>query len=86
MTSLFFQVRSVPAALYKSLGGFATNSVNLTKLESYVTGDSFNVAQFYAEIEGHPREAPVARALEELTYFSSTMRILGTYKAHPFRG
>lgn len=86
MTSLFFQVRSVPAALYKSLGGFATNSVNLTKLESYVTGDSFNVAQFYAEIEGHPSEAHVARALEELTYFSSTMRILGTYKAHPFRG
>ena len=86
MTSLFFQVRSVPAALYKSLGGFATNGVNLTKLESYVTGERFNVAQFYAEIEGHPSEVHVARALEELTYFSSTMRILGAYKAHPFRG
>ncbi len=85
MTAMFFQVRSVPAALYKALGGFATNGVNITKLESYVTGERFNIAQFYAEIEGHPSELHVARALEELTYFSSTVRILGVFKAHAFR-
>ena len=85
MVALFFQLRSVPAALYKSLGGFATNGVNITKLESYITDASFTVAQFYAEIEGHPAQLPVARALEELEYFTSTNRILGTFPAAPFR-
>ena len=80
------RVRSVPAALYKVMGGFATNGVNITKLESYISGERFNVAQFYVEIEGHPADLPVARALEELDYFSTSMRILGAFPAHPFRG
>ena len=86
MTSFIFQVRSAPGALYKSLGGFATNGVNLTKLESYITDASFTVAQFYAEIEGHPAHRGVANAFEELQFFSTTIRILGTYPRHPFRG
>ena len=86
MTSLIFQVRSVPGALYKALGGFATNGINITKLESYITDASFTVAQFYAEIEGHPAERNVANAFEELQFFSSTLRVLGTYPRHPFRG
>ena len=85
MTSLIFQVRSVPASLYKSLGGFATNSVNITKLESYIVDASFTVAQFYAEIEGHPAEKNVDLAFDELQYFSSKMKIIGTYPKHPFR-
>ena len=85
MTSFIFQVRSVPAALYKALGGFATNGVNITKLESYLSGEHFSVALFYAEIEGHPADLPVARALEELDYFTTRMRTLGVYKAHAFR-
>jgi len=85
MTSLVFQVRSVPAALYKSLGGFATNSINITKLESYITDASFTVAQFYAEIEGHPSDRHVDMALDELQYFSAKMKILGTYPANAFR-
>jgi prephenate dehydratase len=75
MTSLLFRVRNVPAALYKALGGFATNGVNMTKLESYQLGGSFNATQFYADIEGHPEERRVRIALEEL----------GVYPAHPFR-
>ena len=86
MTSLVFQVRSVPGALYKALGGFATNGVNITKLESYITDSSFTVAQFYAEIEGHPADRGVANAFEELQFFSNTIRVLGTYPRHPFRG
>ena len=86
MTSLIFQVRSVPGALYKALGGFATNGVNLTKLESYITHENFAVAQFYAEIEGHPAERGVANAFEELQFFSTTIRVLGTYPRHRFRG
>ena len=86
MTSLIFQVRSVPGALYKALGGFATNGINITKLESYITDASFTVAQFYAEIEGHPADRNVANAFEELQFFSSTFRVLGTYPRHPFRG
>ena len=86
MTSIVFQVRSVPGALYKALGGFATNGVNITKLESYITDESFSVAQFYAEIEGHPANRNVANAFEELQFFSSTLRVLGTYPRHPFRG
>ena len=86
MVSLIFTVRSVPAALYKALGGFATNGVNITKLESYISGERFNVAQFYAEIEGHPADLNVARALEELDYFSTSLRIMGAFPAHPYRG
>ena len=85
MTALVFQVRSVPAALYKAMGGFATNGVNITKLESYITGERFSVARFYAEMEGHPADLAVARALEELDYFSSQVRILGAFPADDFR-
>ncbi len=85
MTSFIFRVRNVPAALYKALGGFATNSVNMTKLESYQLEGSFNATMFYADIEGHPAERSVQLALEELSFFSSTVRILGTYKAHKYR-
>ncbi len=85
MTSLVFRVRSVPAALYKALGGFATNGVNITKLESYIIDGGFTVAQFYADIEGHPDQRPVRLALEELSFFSREVRILGVYPAHSFR-
>ena len=85
MTAMIFQARSVPAALYKALGGFATNGINITKLESYVDGERFNVARFYTEIEGHPADPAVARALEELNYFSADTRILGAFPAHAFR-
>ncbi|MGI9336576.1 MAG: prephenate dehydratase [Gammaproteobacteria bacterium] len=85
MTSFVFQVRSVPAALYKSLGGFATNGVNITKLESYIVDENFTVAQFYAEIEGHPSNVNVSHALDELQYFSKTMKVLGVYPRNPFR-
>ncbi|MFC6198689.1 prephenate dehydratase [Ponticaulis profundi] len=79
VTSLFFTVRNVPAALYKGLGGFATNGVNVTKLESYLTGGSFTAAQFYAEFEGHPDERPVQLALEELGFFSTQIKVLGVF-------
>ena len=79
-----FQVRSVPAALYKALGGFATNGVNITKLESYIVDASFTVAQFYAEFEGHVEHRLVKLALEELEFFSEEVSILGVYPAHPF--
>jgi len=85
ITSLVFRVRSVPAALYKALGGFATNGVNITKLESYIIDGSFTVAQFYADVEGHPDLRPVRLALEELSFFSREVRIMGVYPAHPFR-
>lgn len=85
ITSLIFQVRSVPAALYKALGGFATNGVNTVKLESYITDSAFTVAQFYSEIEGHVAERRVDYALQELQYFTTRMKILGVYPAHPFR-
>lgn len=85
MTSFVFQVRSVPAALYKALGGFATTGVNITKLESYIIDSSFTVAQFYAEIEGHPSDTLVSHAFDELQYFSTKLRVLGTYPKHPFR-
>jgi len=85
ITSFVFRVRSVPAALYKALGGFATNGVNLTKLESYILDGNFTVAQFYADIEGHPDERLVRLALEELSFFSREVRILGVYPADPFR-
>ena len=85
VTSIVFQVRSVPAALYKALGGFATNGVNITKLESYIVDASFTVAQFYAEFEGHVEHRLVKLALEELEFFSEEVSILGVYPAHPFR-
>ena len=79
MTSFVFNVRNVPAALYKAMGGFATNGVNMTKLESYQLGGEFTATQFYAEIEGHPDDANVKLALEELAFFSKEVRILGVY-------
>jgi prephenate dehydratase len=85
MTTLVFRLRSIPAGLYKALGGFATNGVNMTKLESYMVGDNFNVVQFYADIEGHPDDPAVARALDELDYFTSNVTILGVYPADPRR-
>jgi prephenate dehydratase len=85
VTSFVFRVRNVPAALYKALGGFATNGVNMTKLESYQLEGSFNATMFYADIEGHPDERPVALAMEELHFFSSEVTVLGTYPASPFR-
>ena len=85
ITSFIFRVRNVPAALYKALGGFATNGVNMTKLESYQLEGTFNASQFYADIEGHPASRHVRLALEELEFFTSELKILGVYKAHPYR-
>jgi len=86
ITTFVFRVRSVPAALYKALGGFATNGVNITKLESYIIDGSFTVAQFHADIEGHPEDRMVRLALEELSFFSREVKILGVYPASDFRG
>ena len=85
MTSFVFQVRNIPAALYKAMGGFATNGVNMTKLESYMVNGSFNATQFYADIEGHPDDPGVRRALDELEYFTAEIRMLGVYPADPRR-
>jgi prephenate dehydratase len=85
ITTFVFQVRNIPAALYKALGGFATNSVNMTKLESYMIEGNFFATQFYADVEGHPDDRNLALALEELEFFSSHFKILGVYGAHPFR-
>lgn len=85
ITTFVFRVRNVPAALYKVLGGFATNGVNMTKLESYQPGGSFQATQFYADIEGHPEQKNVRLALEEIQFFASSFTILGVYPAHPFR-
>lgn len=85
VTSFIFRVRNIPAALYKALGGFATNGVNMSKLESYMVEGQFSATQFYAEVDGHPDEPGLARAFDELGYFSREVRILGTYPAHPFR-
>jgi prephenate dehydratase len=85
VTSFVFRVRNIPAALYKALGGFASNGVNMTKLESYMLGGNFHATQFYADIEGAPEDRSVQLALEELAFFSEELRILGTYPAHPFR-
>ena len=81
VTTFVFRVRNLPAALYKALGGFATNGINMTKLESYQIGGSFSATQFYADIEGHPHDPAVARALEELRFFSAEYRNLGVYRA-----
>jgi len=85
MTSLFFCVRNIPSALYKALGGFASSAVNLTKIESYQIGAGLNPSRFYVEIEGHPDDPRVALALQELHFFSSEVRVLGTYPAHSHR-
>ena len=85
MTSFVFEVRSVPAALYKALGGFATNGVNIVKLESYMLGGRFNQTQFYADVDGHPDDSGLRFALEELQFFTRNFRLLGVYPAHPFR-
>lgn len=85
MMSFIFQVRNVPAALYKAMGGFATNGVNMTKLESYQLDGSFKATQFWADIEGHPEDKSVQLALEELEFYSSDVNLLGTYPRHSFR-
>ncbi len=85
ITSLLFRVRNIPAALYKALGGFATNGVNMTKLESYMIGGHFSATGFYADVEGHPDARLVKLALEELDFYSSEVKVLGVYPAHPFR-
>jgi prephenate dehydratase len=85
MTTFVFRVRNIPAALYKAMGGFATNGVNMTKLESYMVDGSFTATQFYADIEGHPEDSNVRLALEELAYFTSFLKVLGTYPADPAR-
>jgi len=85
MTSFVFEVRSVPAALYKAMGGFATNGVNITKLESYMLGGRFSQTQFYADVEGHPDDQALRFALEELQFFTRNFHMLGVYPAHPFR-
>src|SRR5205085_11026269 len=85
ITTFLFRVRNVPAALYKALGGFATNGVNMTKLESYMIEGNFFATQFYADVEGHPEDPQLKLALEELGFFSTEMKILGVYPAHPFR-
>jgi prephenate dehydratase len=85
VTSFIFNVRNLPAALYKALGGFATNGVNMTKLESYMVGGHFAATQFLAEVDGHPEDPGLARALEELAFFTTDVKILGVYPADAFR-
>jgi len=86
ITTFTFRVRNIPAALYKAMGGFATNGVNMTKLESYMVGGSFTATEFYADIEGHPEDPAVARAMEELAYFTTHLHVLGVYPADRRRG
>ena len=85
VTSFTFRVRNIPAALYKALGGFATNGVNMTKLESYMENGAFTATFFYAEVDGRPDDPPLGRALEELGFFSDHLEVLGVYEADPFR-
>jgi prephenate dehydratase len=85
VTSFVFRVKNLPAALYKAMGGFATNGVNMTKLESYMVDGEFFATQFLADVEGHPDDPPVQRAFEELQFYTREFRILGAYKAHPYR-
>ena len=85
VTTFVFRVRNLPAALYKALGGFATNGVNMTKLESYMVDGNFFATQFYADVDGHPDDRGLAFALEELKFFSREFRIMGVYPGHPFR-
>ena len=81
ITTFTFRVRNIPAALYKAMGGFATNGVNMTKLQSYMGGGTFTATEFYADIEGHPEDANVKLALEELAYFTDHIRLMGVYPA-----
>ncbi|MFN6955783.1 MAG: prephenate dehydratase, partial [Acetobacteraceae bacterium] len=85
VTTFVFRVRNIPAALYKALGGFATNGVNMTKLESYMLGGHFSATQFLCDVDGHPDSPPLKRAFEELAFFSREFRVLGAYPAHRFR-
>jgi prephenate dehydratase len=85
VTSFIFNVRNLPASLYKALGGFATNGVNMTKLESYMVGAEFTATQFLAEVDGHPEDIGLKRALEELAFFTTDVKILGVYPADPYR-
>jgi prephenate dehydratase len=85
VTTFVFRVRNLPAALYKALGGFATNGVNMTKLEAYMVNGEFTATMFLADVEGHPADPPLARALEELEFFTDELTVLGVYPAHPFR-
>lgn len=85
VTSFVFRVRNIPAALYKALGGFATNGINMSKLESYMVEGQFTATQFYAEVDGHPDDPALERALTELDYFSRELTVIGVYPAHPFR-
>jgi prephenate dehydratase len=85
VTSFVFKVRNLPAALYKALGGFATNGVNMTKLESYMEGGAFTATFFYAEVDGRPEDRPLALAFDELKFFSDKFEVLGVYPADPFR-
>ncbi|HEY0331061.1 MAG TPA: prephenate dehydratase [Rhodopseudomonas sp.] len=85
VTTFVFRVRNLPAALYKAMGGFATNGVNMTKLESYMVDGNFFATQFYADVDGHPEDRNLAFALDELKFFSREFRIVGVYPAHPFR-
>jgi prephenate dehydratase len=85
VTTLIFQVRNLPAALYKALGGFATNGINMTKLESYMVDGHFSATMFYSDVEGHPDDPALKRALDELAFFSKELKILGVYPAHDFR-
>ncbi|MBI1214574.1 MAG: prephenate dehydratase [Alphaproteobacteria bacterium] len=86
LTSLLFQVRNIPAALYKALGGFSTNGINITKLESYLAGNKFHSALFYCEFEGHPDDVAFQHAIDELRFFAADIRMLGTYPLHSYRG
>ncbi|MSO77103.1 MAG: prephenate dehydratase [Alphaproteobacteria bacterium] len=85
ITTFVFRVRNVPAALYKAMGGFATNGVNMSKLESYMLGGDFVATQFYSDVEGHPEQRNLRLALEELAFFARDVKILGVYRAHPYR-
>ncbi|MDO8875200.1 MAG: prephenate dehydratase [Pseudolabrys sp.] len=85
VTTFVFRVRNIPAALYKAMGGFATNGVNMTKLESYMVGGNFFATQFYADVEGHPDDTALVHALEELAFFSKELTVLGVYPAHAYR-
>ena len=85
VTTFVFRVRNLPASLYKALGGFATNGVNMTKLEAYMVDGGFTATVFLADVEGHPLDPPLARALEELAFFTTELKVLGVYPAHPYR-
>jgi prephenate dehydratase len=85
ITSVIFEVSNIPAALYKVLGGFATNGVNIIKIESYAGNGTLSISQFHIDIDGHPQEQNVKRALEELAYFANSVKMLGTYTPHPLR-